>query len=40
MKYVQKNPVPVPASGPYAELAAGHMRHEGELYILIKRPNK
>jgi membrane-bound lytic murein transglycosylase A len=25
-------------SGPYAELAAGHMRHEGELYILIKKP--
>jgi membrane-bound lytic murein transglycosylase A len=26
-------------SGPYAELAAGHMRQEGELYILIKKPN-
>jgi membrane-bound lytic murein transglycosylase A len=26
-------------SGPYAELAAGHMRHEGDLYILIKKPN-
>jgi membrane-bound lytic murein transglycosylase A len=26
-------------SGPYAELAAGHMRNEGELYILIKKPN-
>jgi membrane-bound lytic murein transglycosylase A len=25
-------------SGPYAELAAGHMRQEGELYILIKKP--
>ena len=25
-------------SGPYAELAAGHMQHEGELYILIRRP--
>jgi membrane-bound lytic murein transglycosylase A len=25
-------------SGPYAELAAGHMRHEGELYVLIKKP--
>ncbi len=25
-------------SGPYAELAAGHLRHEGELYILIKKP--
>ncbi|MCP4666817.1 MAG: murein transglycosylase [Deltaproteobacteria bacterium] len=25
-------------SGPYAEVAAGHMRHEGELYILIKKP--
>jgi len=23
-------------SGPYAEAAAGHMRHEGELYILMK----
>jgi len=27
-------------SGSYAELAAGHMRHEGELYILIKKPGK
>jgi membrane-bound lytic murein transglycosylase A len=26
-------------SGPYAELAAGHMRHEGELFILMKKPN-
>jgi len=25
-------------SGPYAELAAGHMRHPGELYILMKKP--
>ncbi len=25
-------------SGPYAEVAAGHLRHEGELYILIKKP--
>jgi membrane-bound lytic murein transglycosylase A len=25
-------------SGPHAEVAAGHMRHEGELYILIKKP--
>ena len=25
-------------SGPYAELTAGHLRHEGELYILIKKP--
>jgi membrane-bound lytic murein transglycosylase A len=24
-------------SGPYAELAAGHLKHEGELYILIKK---
>ncbi|MFH1489590.1 MAG: MltA domain-containing protein, partial [Pseudomonadota bacterium] len=24
--------------GPYAELAAGHMKHEGDLYILIKKP--
>lgn len=23
--------------GPYAELAAGHMKHEGELYVLIKK---
>jgi len=26
-------------SGPYAEMAAGHLKHEGDLYILIpKRP--
>jgi len=25
-------------NGPYAELAAGHMKHDGELYILIKKP--
>ncbi len=25
-------------SGPYAEVAAGHMKHDGELYILIKKP--
>ncbi|MEA2038855.1 MAG: MltA domain-containing protein [Thermodesulfobacteriota bacterium] len=25
-------------SGPYAEIAAGHLQHEGELYILIKKP--
>ena len=25
-------------SGPYAELTAGHLRHEGNLYILIKKP--
>jgi len=25
-------------NGPYAELAAGNLRHEGELYILIKKP--
>jgi membrane-bound lytic murein transglycosylase A len=24
-------------TGPYAEMAAGHMKHDGELYILIKR---
>jgi membrane-bound lytic murein transglycosylase A len=23
--------------GPYGELAAGHMKHEGELYVLIKK---
>lgn len=25
-------------SGPYAELAAGHLKHDGELYILLKKP--
>lgn len=25
-------------SGSYAEIAAGHLKHEGELYILIKEP--
>ena len=25
-------------SGTYAELTAGHLRHEGDLYILIKKP--
>ena len=25
-------------SGPYAELAAGHLRHEGDLFFLIKNP--
>jgi membrane-bound lytic murein transglycosylase A len=25
-------------SGPYAEVAAGNMQHEGELYLLIKKP--
>lgn len=25
-------------SGSYAEVAAGHMKHDGELYILIKKP--
>ena len=25
-------------NGPYAEIAAGHLQHEGELYILIKKP--
>jgi membrane-bound lytic murein transglycosylase A len=24
-------------SGPYAEIAAGHMKHEGKLYLLIKK---
>ena len=24
-------------SGPYAELAAGHLQHEGDLYVLIKK---
>ena len=25
-------------SGPYAELAAGHLHHDGDLYILIQKP--
>jgi len=25
-------------SGPYAEVAAGHTKHDGDLYILIKKP--
>jgi membrane-bound lytic murein transglycosylase A len=25
-------------SGPYAEMTAGHLRHEGDLYLLIKKP--
>jgi len=25
-------------SDQYAQLAAGHMQHEGELYVLIKKP--
>jgi membrane-bound lytic murein transglycosylase A len=25
-------------SGPYAELTAGHLQHEGDLYLLIKKP--
>jgi membrane-bound lytic murein transglycosylase A len=25
-------------SGPYAESAAGHLQHDGDLYILIKKP--
>jgi len=25
-------------SGDYAEIAAGHLKHEGELYILVKKP--
>lgn len=25
-------------SGPYAEIAAGHLKHDGELYVLIKKP--
>jgi len=24
-------------SDEYAELAAGHMKHEGELYVLVKK---
>jgi len=27
-------------SGPYAELVAGHLKHDGELYILIKKPRR
>ncbi|MBC8418466.1 MAG: MltA domain-containing protein [Pseudomonadota bacterium] len=26
-------------NGPYAEMVAGHLRHDGELYILIKKPS-
>ncbi|NVL92430.1 MAG: MltA domain-containing protein [Desulfobacterales bacterium] len=26
-------------SDPYAELAAGHLKHEGELYFLVRRPD-
>jgi membrane-bound lytic murein transglycosylase A len=25
-------------SGPYAELAAGHLKHPGTLYFLVLRP--
>lgn len=25
-------------NGPYAEMAAGHLQHDGELYVLIKKP--
>ncbi|MBN2124325.1 MAG: MltA domain-containing protein [Deltaproteobacteria bacterium] len=25
-------------SGPYAEVAAGHLKHDGDLYVLVKRP--
>jgi membrane-bound lytic murein transglycosylase A len=24
-------------SGEYAEIAAGHLRHDGELYLLVKK---
>jgi membrane-bound lytic murein transglycosylase A len=27
-------------SGLYAEVAAGHMKHDGDLYVLIKKPSK
>lgn len=27
-------------SGPYAEAAAGYLKHEGELYLLIKKPSE
>ena len=26
-------------SDPYAELAAGHLKHEGEIYFLVKKPD-
>jgi membrane-bound lytic murein transglycosylase A len=26
-------------SDPYAELAAGHLKHKGELYFLVKKPD-
>jgi membrane-bound lytic murein transglycosylase A len=25
-------------NGPYAELTAGHLQHDGDLYLLIKKP--
>ena len=25
-------------NGPYAEIAAGHLKHDGDLYLLIKKP--
>jgi membrane-bound lytic murein transglycosylase A len=25
-------------SGPYAELAAGHLQHPGEMYFLVMKP--
>jgi len=25
-------------NGPYAEIVAGHLRHDGELYLLVKKP--
>ena len=25
-------------SGPYAEVAAGHLKHDGDLYVLVKKP--
>ena len=27
-------------NGQYAEIAAGHMKHEGELYLLMKKPDR
>lgn len=26
-------------NGPYAEIAAGHMQHQGKLYFLVLKPN-
>lgn len=27
-------------SGPYAEIAAGHLQHKGELYLIVLKPER